>query len=224
MDDSWDQIGKRLRAARDKAELSVDDVVFRARIPKTVIDALEADDFSFFTSPTYAKSFLRQYSEFLKVDAEPWLNALEPASYIGGESWQPMLATGPAPASAKRSSSHEPRSAEKSDPVSSGNKWSTVWLICFSALLIVAIFKGYQILDEKLGKGDDSNPAKVVTPAPSVVKKPEPVAPKATIPAVPSVSVPGSAPIAIPVPEVPVPAPAENPNPVPTPRAIIVRD
>ena len=45
---------------------------------------LEAEDFSAFTSPVYARSFLAQYSDFLNVDAQPWLDALEPAAFIPG--------------------------------------------------------------------------------------------------------------------------------------------
>jgi cytoskeletal protein RodZ len=151
VEEVWDQIGKRLREAREKAEMSVDDVVYRARIPRSVVEALEAEDFSVFTSPTYAKSFLRQYSEYLKVDAEPWLNALVPASYVSGESWQPMFAGGePAPVPMKRQT-RDPRRQEQEVPPGAG-KWSAVWLMAMTAALVFGVVKGYQVFDEKFGK------------------------------------------------------------------------
>jgi cytoskeletal protein RodZ len=163
VEESWDQIGSRLRNARDKAELTVDDVVFRTRIPRSIVEALEAEDFSVFTSPTYAKSFLRQYSEFLSVDADPWLDALEPASYVSGESWQPMFAAGESPASLKREG-REPEAA-----TSGPNKWSALWVMLLTAALVVAITKGYQVFDKKFG-GDDA-PKTVETPKQGTLEK-----------------------------------------------------
>ncbi len=150
VEEIWDQIGTRLREAREKADMTVDDVVYRARIPRTVVDALEADDFSVFTSPTYAKSFLKQYSEFLKVDADPWLNALEPASYVSGESWQPMFAAGEVPPRPSR----DPRrpEQEKSTQATGPGKWSALWLMFLTAALVLAVIGGYQKFEEKFGK------------------------------------------------------------------------
>lgn len=151
VDETWDQIGVRLKEARGKAELSVDDVVFRARIPKSVVEALEAEDFSVFTSPTYAKSFLRQYSEFLNVDAEPWLNALEPAAYVGGDGLQPMFAESPVSHPGKRPG-REGRRQENEDSSAAGSKWAPVWVMFLTAALVFGVVKGYQVFDEKFGK------------------------------------------------------------------------
>jgi cytoskeleton protein RodZ len=199
VDESWVQIGKLLRESREKADLSVDDVVFRARIPRSVIEALEAEDFSVFTSPTYAKSFLRQYSDYLNVDAGQWLNALEPASYVSGEAWQPMFAGGP-PASTPRDSRRSPQES----PSSSGNKWSTVWVMILTAGLVLALIGGYRKFEEQFGK-DESKPAPAAA-APAVVKA-----------TAPSVAPPAAA-------ASPAAEPKKEEAPVPAPRAIIVRD
>lgn len=55
--------GKTLRAAREASGITVDDAVYLAKMPRAVVEALEADDLGFFTSPLYAGSFLRQYGE-----------------------------------------------------------------------------------------------------------------------------------------------------------------
>lgn len=133
--------------------LSVDDVVFRTRIPRSVVEALEAEDFSVFTSPTYAKSFLRQYSDFLKVDAEPWLDALVPASYVSGESWQPMFTGGEAALPVGKRAARDARQHED-EPASRSNQRSAIWLMLLTAGLVFGAVKGYQFLDRKFG-GDE---------------------------------------------------------------------
>jgi cytoskeletal protein RodZ len=90
VDEFSDQIGGRLKRAREQAGLEMDDVAFRTRIPKSVVVSLEAGDFAAFSSSAYAKSFLEQYSDFLEVDATPWLQALEPASYVSGDLFSPL--------------------------------------------------------------------------------------------------------------------------------------
>lgn len=91
MDENLDQIGERLRKARESRQLLIEDVAFQTKLPSSAISALESDDFSHFTSPVYAKSFLQQYSSFLNVDAESWLDALQPSSYIEGGPLFPIL-------------------------------------------------------------------------------------------------------------------------------------
>ncbi|MEO7098402.1 MAG: helix-turn-helix domain-containing protein [Luteolibacter sp.] len=91
MNDSTDQIGEQLQRARENAGLTLDDVVFKTRIPRSAVEALEAEDFSHFTSPVYAKSFLSQYSDFLNVDADAWLDALRPSSFIEGDPLFPLV-------------------------------------------------------------------------------------------------------------------------------------
>jgi len=158
VDEVWEQIGKRLREAREAADLAVDDIVFRTRIPRSVVEALEAEDFSVFTSPTYAKSFLRQYSEYLKVDADPWLNALEPASYVSGEAWQPMFSGGDPVLPVAKRPVRDPRKKEQ-EPENGSNQWSAAWLMILTAGLVIGAVKGYQFLDEKFG---DEEPAQKV--------------------------------------------------------------
>ena len=91
MKELQEEIGERLLAARNMAGLTLDDVTFQVRIPRSVIEALEAGDFSVFPGPTYAKSFLSQYSDFLNVDATLWLDALQPAPFIVGEIARPFV-------------------------------------------------------------------------------------------------------------------------------------
>ncbi|MBT8045138.1 MAG: helix-turn-helix domain-containing protein [Verrucomicrobiae bacterium] len=73
----WIDIGEQLRKARENKGLELKDVSHTTRIPLATLSALEESDYSIFPSPTYARSFLSQYSEYLDVDAHDWIDAFE---------------------------------------------------------------------------------------------------------------------------------------------------
>lgn len=79
--DDFLQIGKTLRLAREKLNLSTEDAAHKTRIPLKIIHALESDDYSVFSSSTYARSYLSQYSQYLNLDPSHWLDAFEPAQF-----------------------------------------------------------------------------------------------------------------------------------------------
>lgn len=81
-----ENLGNKLRRARESAGLTVDDAVYLAKMPRAVVEALEADDFGFFTSPLYARSFLKQYGDYVNLDVSPWLDDLVPTAMIDGDS------------------------------------------------------------------------------------------------------------------------------------------
>jgi len=62
-------IGQILQKEREKRDLSIADVAHETHIHADTIRGLEADDYSVFSSTTYAKSFLQLYSRHLEVDA-----------------------------------------------------------------------------------------------------------------------------------------------------------
>jgi cytoskeletal protein RodZ len=163
VDEFSDQIGGRLQEAREQAGLTWDDVQFRTRIPKSVIEALEAGNFSVFASPTYAKSFLAQYSGFLKVEADLWLDALEPASFISGDHVTPLWAT----------ANLKPEDRVQA-PVGADGRLSAVSLLVLTCGLVFVAIKGYQFFDQRLGAGTspavqvDSEEKLKVAPKPQV--------------------------------------------------------
>jgi cytoskeleton protein RodZ len=79
--DDFLQIGHTLRSARESRQLSPEDITHKTRIPLKIIHALENDDYSLFSSSTYARSYLSQYSQYLEIDASAWLDAFEPAEF-----------------------------------------------------------------------------------------------------------------------------------------------
>lgn len=66
------QIGARLREARARRRVSLEDASLSTRIKPKFLQALEADaPPSAFPAPVYARAFLREYAAFLRLDPEP---------------------------------------------------------------------------------------------------------------------------------------------------------
>ena len=79
--DDFLQIGKTLLTTREERQLTVEDATRQTCIPAKIIRALESDDYSIFSSATYTRSYLSQYSRLLEIDPSPWLDAFEPAAF-----------------------------------------------------------------------------------------------------------------------------------------------
>ena len=64
-------IGETLRAAREAKGFSVQDVITATRMTARQVTDMEADDFSSFAYPFYAKVFLRQFARAVGLDPAP---------------------------------------------------------------------------------------------------------------------------------------------------------
>jgi cytoskeletal protein RodZ len=69
-------LGQKLKAAREQRGLSLLDASHATRIPVQRLHLLEQDNFAGFGSMTYARAFLRVYSQFLGVNAHEMLEDL----------------------------------------------------------------------------------------------------------------------------------------------------
>jgi len=76
-------LGQRLQAAREVRGLSLADAAHETRIPAQRLQHLESENLAAFGSMTYARSFLKLYSDFLEVDASAVLDEL-PSAVLGG--------------------------------------------------------------------------------------------------------------------------------------------
>jgi cytoskeleton protein RodZ len=70
-----ESIGERLRLARERNALTLDQVARETHVAKRFLKALEDEDFSVFPGETYAMGFLRNYSEYLGLEAEELIAA-----------------------------------------------------------------------------------------------------------------------------------------------------
>ncbi len=65
-----ESIGEKLRAAREKNNFTIEQVARDTHVAKRFLKALEDEDFSVFPGETYAMGFLRNYAEYLGLNAE----------------------------------------------------------------------------------------------------------------------------------------------------------
>lgn len=67
--------GTQLRAMREAAQLTVDDVAHQLKLARRQVLAIENDDFDALPGPTFVRGFIRNYARLLRIDATPLLEA-----------------------------------------------------------------------------------------------------------------------------------------------------
>jgi len=65
-----ESIGEKLRLARERNNLTIEQIARETHVAKRFLKALEDEDFSVFPGETYAMGFLRNYAENLGLNAE----------------------------------------------------------------------------------------------------------------------------------------------------------
>ena len=65
-----ESIGEKLRLARERNNLTIDQVARETHVAKRFLKGLEDEDFSVFPGETYAMGFLRNYAEYLGLSPE----------------------------------------------------------------------------------------------------------------------------------------------------------
>ena len=116
--------------------MDLDEAARSAQVPRAVAEALESEDFSHFASPVYAKSFLMQYSGFLGVDAQTWLDALEPGSFMASG----LLVR----------REEAPRAKTDDADAGRGGVIPVFILVLAAAAVVVGAIKGCEMFEDKL--------------------------------------------------------------------------
>lgn len=68
--------GQRLRNAREGAQMSIEDVASRLKMPAHVVRALEAEDWSRLGAPVFVRGQVRSYARLFGLHTEPMMAAL----------------------------------------------------------------------------------------------------------------------------------------------------
>jgi cytoskeleton protein RodZ len=68
------EIGARLREARMRAKIDINEVEVRTKIRAKYLRAIENEEWDLLPGEIYAKSFLRTYGEFLGLDTRPLID------------------------------------------------------------------------------------------------------------------------------------------------------
>jgi cytoskeleton protein RodZ len=72
-----ESLGKLLKEARLKANVSLGQIAKETKIAKKYLEALENEEYSVFPGETYLKGFLKSYCEFLKLNSREMLGIYE---------------------------------------------------------------------------------------------------------------------------------------------------
>ena len=138
-------LGEKLKSARESAGISVDDAVYRAKFPREVVNALESEDFGFFTSPLYARSFLKQYGDYVGADVADWIDSLVSDPMIDGESVESVIDAPP--------ENLKQDSKEKTKKSGSG-ALAAVWMITITAGIVWGGVQIYEKLDTQFSENE----------------------------------------------------------------------
>ena len=161
------QIGQTLQTAREARELTLQDATHQTRIPLSILTALENDDYSVFSSSTYARSYLSQYSEFLNVDASHWLDAFEPAEFIHDYHSLSIIDAGEVQQAVQRS---RPSSNRKFIPAFLGLLLTAT--VLYGGYQILKAFEQREIVGEKLAATPIDNKKNADEKPPEVAMEP----------------------------------------------------
>ncbi len=142
--------GQNLRSAREAKGLTLLDVAHVTRIPTGRLQQLEDDNFAAFGNMAYAKSFLRNYSQYLSVDATEVAEGL-PVPLLGGPADYRYLTEthGPWIERHDKGFRHEPLAKSRSSPVP-----TLVWM--FAVFLVAGALLGKSLVDRH--KSDAKTP------------------------------------------------------------------
>ncbi len=99
---TMETMGQRFRAAREKKKMNLSKAAALTRIKIQHLEMMENDDFSKMPAPTYAKGFIRIYSQFLGLDPAPLVQEYVDRHLNAGEEEKRPSRTPPRPAPARR--------------------------------------------------------------------------------------------------------------------------
>lgn len=152
-----EDLGIKLRSAREASGLTVDDAVYRAKLPRDVVEALESGDFGYFTSALYARSFLKQYGDYVGLDVEPWIGELVPTTQIDVEVAESIIEID--------DSDSPPAAREKARDHGGGGGGAipAMWLIIITGGLIWGGLEIYRAFERKHSNASASVPASVIS-------------------------------------------------------------
>ena len=66
-----ESIGQILKAARERRQISIADVVMATKMTSTFVKAIEANNFNALVAPVYARGFIKLYAECVGLDPMP---------------------------------------------------------------------------------------------------------------------------------------------------------
>ncbi|HEY8241341.1 MAG TPA: helix-turn-helix domain-containing protein, partial [Kiritimatiellia bacterium] len=166
-----ESIGQRFKTARERKRVSLSQAAAKTRIKVQVLEAMEQDDFSKIPAPTYARGFIRMYSEFLGLESGPLVqefNALKPGGKGREEAAPPkksVVQAAPPPPREEAAGKGEETAAPAAGagPVSSVAIRRAAYLVGAVVLVVIAI--------GLFSRGPGKEPADDIPPKPVAPKR-----------------------------------------------------
>jgi cytoskeletal protein RodZ len=147
-------VGERLRAAREKQKMNLDDIAAQTRIPLRHLESIENADWDHLPAPTYTVGFAKSYAGAVGLDR----------TEIGEQLREEM--------GGQRFTSSQVEVLEAADPARTMPKWLVFGAIAAVILLIVIMS---WLNSRSLNQADEPAPAAQVATAP--VKQAQPAPP-----------------------------------------------
>ena len=157
-------VGQRLRAAREAAGMSLEDVATNTRIPTRHLESLENSDFDRLPAPTYSIGFAKNYATAVGLDRREIADQLR--GEIGG----------------LRPASYQIDSFEPADPARSFPKWLLL-AVLLGIVIVVAAFswlRSRQYAEDAPVTAEETA-ANAALPAQAATATPAPAAAQGTV-------------------------------------------
>lgn len=150
-------VGERLKAARKKAGLSLEDIAAQTRIPQRHLESIESADWEKLPAPTYTTGFAKSYASAVGLDRDEIGDQLR--EEMGGQ----------------RFASSQSEVIEAADPARTMPIWLVISaVIAVIMLILVMSWLNHRALETAPSK---SAPPAAQAPAPSAAAQQHPAAP-----------------------------------------------
>ena len=143
-------VGERLKAAREKKKLSLEDIASQTRIPLRHLESIENSDWEHLPAPTYTIGFAKSYAASVGLDR----------TEIGDQLREEM--------GGQRFASSQSEVIEAADPARTMPKWLVISAVVAVILLIVIM----SVLNRRALEQPSSPTATASTPAAAPAAKP----------------------------------------------------
>ncbi|MCX6992130.1 MAG: helix-turn-helix domain-containing protein [Kiritimatiellaeota bacterium] len=110
-------IGQILKAARERRQISIADVVVATKMSSTFVKAIEADDFDALVAPVYARGFIKLYAVCVGLDPMPLLKQFDVSSQATPAPAPPPSETPPRKGSVAYAGKLKPPRLQQSGPL-----------------------------------------------------------------------------------------------------------
>jgi hypothetical protein len=112
-----ESIGQILKAARERRQISIADVVVATKMSSTFVKAIEADDFKALVAPVYARGFIKLYAACVGLDPMPLLKQFDVSNRAAPASSPPPSKAPPRKASVAYAEKLKPPRLQQSGPL-----------------------------------------------------------------------------------------------------------